>query len=245
MLCAAILKELGEEIEVKIYSDSTAGISANSRLGLGKMKHIEVRYLFVQGLLRRNRMSLHKVGTDDNVSDIATKPVDQQSLERHCQTMGLSGGSGGEGDHTSLMQISSGRQHGRGRGDLSRLASMVNQCGSCLVGLAMMIPKADAQPSTSDKDENDSNIFLKVATVGLVMWTALVVLATLKANERAVPTPTFTTTKGTQTDDEEFGPTIENMTVNAIRSELSRRRLPTEGRKPELVQRLTLALLPR
>ena len=60
-----------------------------------------------------------------------------------------------------------------------------------------------------------------------------------------MPTPTFTMTTGTQTDDEEFGPTIENMTVNAIRSELSRRRLPTEGRKPELVQRLTRALFPR
>ena len=239
MLCAAILKELGDEVQVKIYSDSTSGISANSRLGLGKMKHIEVRYLFVQGLLRRNRMSLHKVGTDDNVSDIATKPVDQQSLERHCVTMGL---SGGEEEHTSLMQVSGERRHGRGRGDLPRLASMMNQCGSCLVGLAMMIPKADAQPSTSDKEESDSNLFLKVATMGLVIWTALVVLATLKANERAVPTPTFTMTTGAQTDDEEFEPKIENMTVNAIRSELSRRRLPTEGRKPELVERLTLAM---
>ena len=105
----------------------------------------------------------------------------------------------------------------------------------------MMIPKADAQP-TSDKEESDSNLFLKVATMGLVIWTALVVLATLKANERAVPVPTFTMTTGTQTDDEEFEPTIENMTVNAIRSELSRRRLPTEGRKPELVERLTRAM---
>ena len=40
------------------------------------MKHVEVRYLFVQGLLRSNRMTLDKVGTYDNTSDIGTKPVD-------------------------------------------------------------------------------------------------------------------------------------------------------------------------
>ena len=106
----------------------------------------------------------------------------------------------------------------------------------------MMITKADAQPTTSDKDENDGNIFMKVAVMTLVIWTALVVLATLKMNERVVPTPTFTMTTGTQTDDEEFEPTTETMKVNAIRHELSRRRLPTEGKKPELAERLTRAL---
>ncbi len=65
-LCASILKELGEDPQVRVHSDSTAGISAQSRLGLWRMNHDETRYLFVQGLLRCNRMTLDKVGTFDN-----------------------------------------------------------------------------------------------------------------------------------------------------------------------------------
>ena len=85
------MKELGEEPQVRVHSDSTAGISAQSRLGLGKMKHVEVRYLFVRGLLRRSWMTLSKVGTLDNISDIGAKPVDQKTLERHLTTLRLTG----------------------------------------------------------------------------------------------------------------------------------------------------------
>ena len=56
-----MLKELNEEPSAWVHSDSTAGISAQSRLGLGKMKHVEVRCLFVQGVLGRNRMTLNKM----------------------------------------------------------------------------------------------------------------------------------------------------------------------------------------
>ena len=49
-------------------------------------------------------------------------------------------------------------------------------------------------------------------------------------------------TTGVQTDDEGFEYSVANMTVNAIRHELSRLRLPTEGKKSELVDRLTRAL---
>ena len=95
-------------------------------------------------------MSLGKVGTADNVSDITTKPIDQKTLERHCLTLWLIG----EEDHTSLMQISGERRLTRGLGDLSRLAGMASQCGSCLVWLAAMMTKADAStiPTSDDKD---------------------------------------------------------------------------------------------
>ena len=36
-------------------------------------------------------MTLDKVGTFDNTSDIATKPVDQKTLERHLTTLPLTG----------------------------------------------------------------------------------------------------------------------------------------------------------
>ena len=241
MLCAAILKELNDDVLVKIHSDSTAGISAQSRLGLGKMKHVEVRYLFVQGLLRRGRMSLHKVGTLDNMSDIATKPIDQKTLERHCRSLGLVG----DEDHTSLMQISGERQRTNVLGDLSRLAGMAGQCGSCLVGLAALLTKADASeiPKTGDQEESDGNLLMKVAVIMLVMWTTIVVLTTLRMTQRTAPPPLVVKTIGTQTGDEWMPiAKIPDMTIQSIRHELSRLQLPTDGVKAELVARLTRAM---
>jgi hypothetical protein len=49
MFCASLLSELGGDPEIKIRSDSTAGISAKSRLGMGRMKNIDIKHLFAQG----------------------------------------------------------------------------------------------------------------------------------------------------------------------------------------------------
>ena len=191
MLCGAIMKELGEEPQVRVHSDSTAGISAQSRLGLGKMKHVEVRYLFVQGLLRRNRMTLNKVGTFDNISDIGTKPVDQKTLERHMAAMRL---AGDEEEHTSLMQVSGERR--QVAGDLVRPASMAKHCGGCLVGLGAMLSKAEARGEPTDNGDQDSNIFWKVAGTMVVMWTVLVVILTVKMTRK---NPPLVMTTGAQT----------------------------------------------
>ena len=43
-----------------VASDSTAGISIASRLGLAKVKHVEIRRLFVQDLVKKGRLKLEK-----------------------------------------------------------------------------------------------------------------------------------------------------------------------------------------
>ena len=59
----------------------------------------------------------------------------------------------------------------------------------------------------------------------------------------APPPPPMVMTTGAQTDDEwvPFAK-IPDMTVQSIRHELSRLRLPTDGVKPEIVARLKLAM---
>ena len=121
--------------------------------------------------------------------------------------------------------------------------SMAGQCGSCLVGLATLLTKADASmtPTSADKEKDDGSIFMKVMLTMLVVWTTLVVMMTLKLTQRAPPQMVMTT--GTQTIDEWVPISkIADMTVNSIRHELSRRRLPADGTKPELVARLSHAM---
>jgi hypothetical protein len=234
MLCAAILKELNEDPSGRVHSDSTAGISAQSRLGLGKMKHVEVGYLLVQGLLRCNRMTLEKVGTYDNINDIGTKPVDQKTWERHLVTLRLGGSS--EEDETSLMQVSGERRHHTG-GDLARLASAAKQCGVCLVGFAALLPRADAHP-TEDEKESSANLFMKVAMLLMTLWTIFVAIATRRL-----------VMKRPQTSDDDGQPDRHRLETPSERHDDPQRevracpeRLASGGTRDELVTRLSLAL---
>ena len=87
MLCASSLTKLGMPPNVKIRSDSTAGISAQSRFELGCVKRVDIKHLFVQSLIRSGKIifetTLGKVGTADNASDLGTKPKGQRTLEKH------------------------------------------------------------------------------------------------------------------------------------------------------------------
>ncbi len=58
-ICEAILVQTimsetpkAPEIAVEIESDSTAAISSQVRPGLGKMRHIEQRHMFVQKMIK-------------------------------------------------------------------------------------------------------------------------------------------------------------------------------------------------
>ena len=49
----SLLSELNITMLLVVASDSTAGISIASRLGLAKVKHVEIRRLFVQDLAQK------------------------------------------------------------------------------------------------------------------------------------------------------------------------------------------------
>ena len=54
-----------EPVQLTMYSDSSSAITMQSRLGFGKnMKHIEIRHLFLQELVRRKRVNIDKVATE-------------------------------------------------------------------------------------------------------------------------------------------------------------------------------------
>ena len=57
----------GEEIQGKIYVDSSAAIGVASRKGNGKMRHVRVGMLWIQEKVEREELGLEKVkGENDN-----------------------------------------------------------------------------------------------------------------------------------------------------------------------------------
>eukprot|EP00971_Amphidinium_carterae_P127209 2520889-Amphidinium_carterae.1 len=55
-----------------------------SKLGMSKKsKHIELRHLHLQGLVESGVITVHKIGTQNNPSDILTKFMPQSVLSKH------------------------------------------------------------------------------------------------------------------------------------------------------------------
>ena len=112
------------------------------------------------------------------------------------------------------------------------------QGGSCMVGLSAMYA-----------------FFWKVVGTMVALWTAVVVMATCwcAARCRGPLQPTQQQRQrnrrrdlrdgATQTEPEGLTPRLDEMTINSIRSELSRRRLPTTGNKEELTLRLRRSMM--
>ena len=69
-----------KRINVRIHTDSSAGKSM-ARQGVPKRaKHIELKFMFIQGLIQGGVVSLHKIPTKDSPADILTKYVTAEVL---------------------------------------------------------------------------------------------------------------------------------------------------------------------
>ena len=69
----ALMKDLGWEAKVVVKTDSTTAKAVASRRGLGKLRHVEVRLLWVQDAVKKGRLTLKKVDGEKNVADHLTK----------------------------------------------------------------------------------------------------------------------------------------------------------------------------
>ena len=58
-------------------------------LGLGKSRHIQTRYLWIQEKLAERTFELIKIDTKLNTSDICTKALASEAAERHLRAMGF------------------------------------------------------------------------------------------------------------------------------------------------------------
>ena len=60
-----------------------------SRQGLGKQRHVQTRFLWLQQAVAASRVVIRKISTTKNTSDILTKAVDRPLLEQHLKAMSL------------------------------------------------------------------------------------------------------------------------------------------------------------
>jgi hypothetical protein len=83
------LQDLGISLGVILESDSNAAKSFASRRGLGKQRHVQTRYLWIQERVAAGDIKIRKVPGVENVADILTKVMPGTTLWKHMLTMGF------------------------------------------------------------------------------------------------------------------------------------------------------------
>ena len=67
------LVEAGMEPKLEVLTDRSANFGMHNRIGSGRVRHLDVKWLWTQEAVQSGRFSLKRVSTDRNVSDLTTK----------------------------------------------------------------------------------------------------------------------------------------------------------------------------
>ena len=79
----------GEEPEVEIYCDSSSARQLAKKKGVGNIRHLDLKLLFAQRMLEEKLFVLKPIAGVSNPSDLLTKAVDRQTLEKYFEVLGL------------------------------------------------------------------------------------------------------------------------------------------------------------
>ena len=71
----SLAADLGWAADVVLHVDSTAAKAIASRAGLGRVRHLEVRFLWLQDAVAKRRIAIRKVRGKSNPADLLTKPL--------------------------------------------------------------------------------------------------------------------------------------------------------------------------
>ncbi len=86
---ANLLGEMGISVRLKLYSDSSAARAVVARRGVGRLKHLEVRQLWLQDAMRNDELTVSSIPSAENTADLFTKAFPRVRHEALAQAIGL------------------------------------------------------------------------------------------------------------------------------------------------------------
>ena len=131
----ALLSDFGIAVNVIVHTDASAAIGIVRRAGLGKLRHLNVRYLWVQDQVKRELLGLEKVAGAENPADIATKHFNAEVMKRHLDRMGIRT-SGGRARSAPVLGSLGRALTRRGRRGGARSRDKDGEVASSCVGVA-------------------------------------------------------------------------------------------------------------
>ena len=77
----SVAEDLGWKMVVRIWTDSSAGKAVANRRGLGKIRHVELKWLWIQDVVKDGRAVIKTVKGEENVADHLTKGKTRREVE--------------------------------------------------------------------------------------------------------------------------------------------------------------------
>ena len=90
----SMLRDIGLHTTVTPLSDSSAARGIIHRAGLGKLRHLETGYLWLQAAVAKKRLQVRKVNGAENPADLFTKYVSSADMWKHLRYMQMSSEEG-------------------------------------------------------------------------------------------------------------------------------------------------------
>ena len=85
----SLLKDFGIQENATIHTDASATIGIVHRQGLGKLRHLNVQYLWIQDKVKNKELKVTKVCGKENPADMLTKHVPAHDVEWHLASNGM------------------------------------------------------------------------------------------------------------------------------------------------------------
>ena len=98
-------EDLGRSLKARMHMDATAAQGIIDRVGLSKVRHIDVNNLWLQEQLTRELVPLTKIPGPHNCADLMTKHVPAELIERHTKAMSLEFREGRSDKAVNLQSI--------------------------------------------------------------------------------------------------------------------------------------------
>ena len=74
---------------MEVYIDSSAAKSIASRIGVGMVRHIHGKLLWIQEAVRDGRSKLTKISGGHNPADVLSKPMSVSEMNGELQSVGI------------------------------------------------------------------------------------------------------------------------------------------------------------
>ena len=78
----SLLAHLGFHVKVEVVQDSTAAKGTASRAGIGRIKHLDVGWLWIQQTVENGEIKLMKIEGKVNPAEFLTKPKSAKEMSR-------------------------------------------------------------------------------------------------------------------------------------------------------------------
>ena len=158
-----------DKIEITARLDSSSARSIMSKSGVSRVRHLDVRLLWVQQLVHEKKVLLRAIGTKENTADVGAKPLPSERIR---YLLGLMGFFNADGllNSVKVRQV----QHVRNITQPNTHHTRLLQMSTFLLALALSRGEENAMD-----DDNDSTENFTLVENDLKMWEQMILVSQL------------------------------------------------------------------